>query len=181
MITLDKTQEILNMVGNISINDFETVLHETLKEIDDELTTGDLVDSLKDYINYFDDDILKVYNDNYESALGDYEASKEWLQDTEDDPTSTQDEIDDAKDDVIESKDELDALREMPNHLVRMTSDEYDWLFDHLKDFDRRMVSETLEDVEIKDAEESQIDGDVLEAFLKLNWSDRQVVLNKKY
>ena len=33
MMTLDKTQEILNMVGHISINDFETVLTETLKEV----------------------------------------------------------------------------------------------------------------------------------------------------
>lgn len=181
MMTLDKTQEILNMVVHISISDFETVINETLKEVDDELTAGDLVDSLKSYIDYFDNDILKVYNDNYESALGDYESTKEWLQDTEDDPTSTQDEIDDAKYDMIESKDELDVLREMPNSIVRMSDDEYSWLFDHLKDFDRRMGSETLEDVEIKDAEESQIDGDVLEAFLKLNWSDRQIVLNKKY
>ena len=181
MMTLDKTQQILNAVGTISVKDFETVLHETLKELDDELTVNDLMNSLMDYIQYFDDDILKAYNDQYSMALDDYESTKEWLEDTKEDLTSTQDEIDDAEDDVIESKDELDELREMPDHLVRMTDDEYSWLFDHLKDFDRPLGSETLEDVEIKDAEESQVNGDVLEAFLKLSWSDRQVVLNKKY
>ena len=181
MIALDKTQEILNMVGNISINDFETVLHETLKEIDDELTTGDLVDSLKDYIDYFDDDILKVYNDNYESAKGDYDESKEWFDEIKDDDDFSQDDVDDAIWDVNQSKSELDELRELPSSLTKMTQEDYDWLFEHLKDFDKPLSNETLEDVEIEDAFESNIDGDVLYAFLKLNDKYRQVVLNKKY
>lgn len=181
MITLDKTQEILNAVGNISIDDFETVLTETLKELDEELTAGDLVDSLKSYIDYFDDDILSVYNDDYESAKGDYDESKEWFDEIKDDDNFSQDDVDDAIWDVNESKAELDELREMPSSLIEMTQEDYDWLFEHLKDFDKPLSNETLEDVEIEDAFESNIDGDVLYAFLKLNDQDRQVVLSKKY
>lgn len=181
MITLDKTQQILNAVGNISIDDFETVLTETLKEIDDELTAHDLVDSLKSYIDYFDDDILKVYNEEYESAKGDYEFAKEWFDEIKDDDDFSQDDVDDAAWDVNECKDDLDELRELPTSLIEMTQEDYDWLFEHLKNFDKPLSNETLEDVEIEDIFESDIDGDVLYAFLKLDDKDRQVVLNKKY
>lgn len=182
MMTLDKTQEILNAVGHISINDFETVLNETLKEVDDdEMTVSDLVDSLKSYIEYFDHDILSVYNEEYESAKGDYEAAQEWFDEIKDDDDFSQDDVDDAVWDVNECKDDLDELRELPSSLTETTQEDYDWLFEHLKNFDKPLSNETLEDVEIEDSFESNIDGDVLYGFLKLNDKDRQAVLNKKY
>lgn len=62
-----------------------------------------------------------------------------------------------------------------------MTQEDYDWLFERLKNFNKPLSNETLEDVEIEDSFESNINADVLCGFLKLNDEDRQAVLNKKY
>ncbi|MCC4326095.1 hypothetical protein LMB33_05590 [Limosilactobacillus reuteri] len=177
-----KTQKILDAVNTISINDFEDVLNELVERWKSCCTTHeDLVSGLKRYLSLFDEDVLRIYNDAYKVSKRWYDSCYRDYNEIKDDSHHTQVEIDDAWTEVDDAKRDLDQLRKLPRSVTKMTEGDYNWLVDQLSYFDNDFSTKTLEEVNKDDALNSSLDENLLNAFLKLNNNDRQIVLNKEY
>lgn len=177
-----KTQKILDAEGTISIDDFEAVLDESVERWKEcAVNEEELISNLRRYLGLFNEDVLRIYNDAYKVSKRWYEFCYQNYNETKDTGYYSQKAIKDARINVEDAKHELDAWRKLPRSVTKMTEDDYNWLVDRLSYFDNDFSTKTLEEVNKDDALSSSLDENVLNAFLKLNNADRQVVLNKEY
>lgn len=175
-----KTQAILDAAGTISIDDFEAVLDE-LVERWGWTTHEELVSGLKRYMGLFDEDVLRLYNDAYKVSNRWYNIQRRNYNEINDDNSSTQVEINDAAFEFDDAKRDLDKMRKLPRSVKKMSEDDYKWLMSQLRYLDNYDSTKTLDEVDMDDASDCSLDENLLNAFLKLNNADRQVVLNKEY
>ena len=176
-----KTQKILDAAGTISIDDFEAVLDELVEWYKGCTTHEELFSGLKRYMGLFDEDVLRLYNDAYKVSNRWYNIQRRNYNEIKDDSNSNQDEIDDAWFEADDAKAELDEMRKLPRSVTKMSQDDYKWLMSQLRYLDNYDSTKTLDEVDMDDASDCSLDENLLNAFLKLNNADRQVVLNKEY
>lgn len=177
-----KTQKILDAAGTISIDDFEAVLDELVERWKEcAVHEEELISNLRRYLGLFDEDVLRLYNDAYKVSNRWYNIQRRNYNEIKDDSQHTQDEINDAWFEVDDAKSELNEMRKLPRSVTKMSQDDYKWLMSQLRYLDNYDSTKTLDEVDMDDASDCSLDENVLNAFLKLNNADRQVVLNKEY